>query len=150
MRDGQFTLDIKRWCEKAKDNADKVVRATGQECLSRIVMRTPVGNPENWKVKRAPPGYVGGRLRRSWVVSNGMPSGDVPVGIDPSGAVTIAEGTGVLSESRAGVPVYIMSNLPYAIPIEYGHSSIGAPLGMVRITVTEFQSIVRDATKSLP
>lgn len=149
-REGKFTLDIKRWCEKAQGNADKVVRATAMECLGRIVMRTPVGNPDNWKVKRAPPGYVGGRLRGSWVVSVDAPSTRAPARIDPSGAATIAEGTGILSEAVAGPPIYIMSNLPYAIPIEYGHSQTQAPAGMVRVTIVDFQGIVRDATKALP
>lgn len=148
MREGQFTLDIQRWVEKAKGNADKVVRSVGLECLTRVVMRTPVGNPDLWQSK-APAGYIGGRLRGSWVVSVGTASSEKPERIDPSGAAAIAEGSSRLSDAVAGPSIFLMSNLPYAIPIEYGHSS-QSPAGMVRVTVTEFQSIVSDATRALP
>jgi len=45
-----------------------------------------------------------------------------------------------------GKKTYISNNLPYAIPIEDGHSK-QAPTGMVKVTVAEFGSIVRDAAK---
>lgn len=47
-RQGRFAVDLRAWCEKAKENADKVVRATALELLNRIVLRSPVGNPELW------------------------------------------------------------------------------------------------------
>lgn len=47
-RQSQFALDIRAWCEKAKGNANQVVRAVSIELLSRIVQRSPVGNPELW------------------------------------------------------------------------------------------------------
>lgn len=147
-REGKFALDIRRWVEKAKDNADKVVRATGQEVLTRVVMRTPVGNPDLWK-RKAPKGYVGGRLRANWFVSINEPSQQTRQSIDQGGQLTIAEGTSILSEASAGPPIYIMNNLPYAIPIEYGHSAIQSPAGMVRVTTVEFQAIVNDAVKAL-
>lgn len=44
-----FALDVRRWCEQAKENADTVLRGVVIELLSRIVLRSPVGNPELWK-----------------------------------------------------------------------------------------------------
>lgn len=147
IREGRFTLDIKRWTEKAKGNADKVVRAVAQELLGRVVMRTPVGNPYLWK-RKPPAGYVGGRLRGSWVVSIGEPSRETPERIDKTGTLALDAGATVIAQARAGTSIYIMSNLPYAIPIEYGHST-QAPAGMVRVTVAEFEAVARDAVRSL-
>lgn len=147
-REGKFTLDVRRWCEKAKGNADKVVRSTAMECLSRVVMKTPVGNPDLWK-HPPPAGYVGGRARGNWLVSIGDASGQPIDLVDPSGSQTIAAGSGVLSEAIAGPPIYLMNHLPYAVPLEYGWST-QTPLGMVRTTVAEFRDIVSDVVKELP
>ncbi|WP_256203847.1 MULTISPECIES: hypothetical protein [unclassified Pseudomonas] len=40
-----------------------------------------------------------------------------------------------------------MNNLPYAIPLEYGHST-QAPAGMVRVTLANFQHIVDEAIRN--
>jgi hypothetical protein len=35
-------------------------------------------------------------------------------------------------------------------PVEYGHSQMQSPQGMVRITVTEFQTFINKAVAGLP
>jgi hypothetical protein len=40
-----------------------------------------------------------------------------------------------------------VNNLPYAVPLEYGHSK-QAPGGMVRITLARFQQIVDEAIRN--
>ncbi|MNJ81742.1 hypothetical protein D3C77_807050 [compost metagenome] len=45
-----------------------------------------------------------------------------------------------------GQTAFIVNNLPYAIPLEYGHSS-QAPAGMVRVTLANFQRIVDEAIR---
>lgn len=45
---GQFTAAIETWVEKTQLRADQVVRAIALEVLTRVVMRSPVGNPELW------------------------------------------------------------------------------------------------------
>jgi hypothetical protein len=52
MSGNAFALDIARWCEKAKGNADQVVRGVSLELLNRVVLRSPVGNPELWASNR--------------------------------------------------------------------------------------------------
>lgn len=46
---GTFAIDVAKWCEKAKENADTVLRGVVVELLTRVVLRTPVGNPDLWK-----------------------------------------------------------------------------------------------------
>lgn len=44
----QFTLDIDAWVKKIQGDLDTVVRKVSIDLFSRIVMRSPVGNPELW------------------------------------------------------------------------------------------------------
>lgn len=149
MQQSRFALDIRAFAEKAGANVDTVIRKVATDMLGRIVYRTPVGNPSLWQHK-APPGYVGGRLRGNWTVSIGTRTGIVAQdAIDPSGRTTIEKGTAVLVGYRSGPSIHITNSLPYARPVEYGHSSIQAPAGMVRLTVSEFQKFVNEAARSV-
>lgn len=47
-----FALDVAKWCEQAKGNADQVLRGVVIELLSRVVLRSPVGNPDLWAANR--------------------------------------------------------------------------------------------------
>lgn len=49
---GQFAVNVREWAEKAKGNADQVLRAVSIELLNRIVLRSPVGNPELWAANK--------------------------------------------------------------------------------------------------
>lgn len=97
----------------------------------------------------APEGYVGGRLRANWTVSLETPTYLSVLDVDKTGSKTIADGSAVISGSEGTEDIYITNSLPYAIPVEYGHSGVQAPEGMVRVTVVEFQSYVEKAAASL-
>jgi hypothetical protein len=47
-----FALDVAAWCLKAQARGDQALRAISLELLSRIVLRSPVGNPDLWKANR--------------------------------------------------------------------------------------------------
>lgn len=143
-----FALDIAKFAEKAKAAQSQIVRAISTEILTRIVLRTPVGNPSLWKGK-PPAGYVGGRARANWTVSLGSYSGTTLELVDKDGRTTIARGMNSLSSWQPGESIYIMNSLPYIRPLEYEGHSKQAPVGMVRITVAEFQTIVDNAVKGL-
>lgn len=144
-----FALDVSKFVAKANGNAKLVVRRVAGDVLAKVVMRTPVGDPTFWK-SPPPAGYVGGRLRANWATSYGTPKTGATDARDQTGGATIASGQGTINRAPDGATIYIMNNLPYAIPIEYGHSQRQAPQGMVRRTVVEFQSFVDNAVKSLP
>jgi hypothetical protein len=148
-REGKFGLDVRNWVKKAKGNADQVLRATVIGLLNNVVVRSPVGNPDLWESGKGPPGYVGGRFRGSWQVTVGAPADGQVSDIDPAGSATIIKAQATINGVSCGPPVYIVNNLPYAIPLEYGHSK-QAPLGMVRLATKEFQRIVNEAARSLP
>lgn len=92
-------------------------------------------------------GYVGGRFRGNWQFSINTPAEGVLDQIDPSGNVTIAVLRAQVQALTIGQTAYIVNNLPYGIPLEYGHSK-QAPGGMVRVTLTRFQQIVEEAIRN--
>lgn len=182
-----FEVAITAFVSKAKANQEQVARAVGIKILNRLVMMSPVGNPELWEVNRtavayntavaehnqiqmqdpanltktgrlkkkarvidgmdikAPPGYTGGRFRGNWQVSFDVPAMGETGRIDKSGNLTIATGEVVLSSFKVGMAnIYFCNNVPYAYPLEMGHSS-QAPNGMVRITAAEFQRFFNEA-----
>lgn len=91
--------------------------------------------------------YVGGRFRGNWQFSLETPASGELDRIDPNGAETLATLVSQVQYMTAGQVAYIVNNLPYAIPLEYGHST-QAPGGMVRITIERFQRIVDEAARN--
>ena len=91
-------------------------------------------------------GYVGGRFRGNWQFSIDTPAEGVLDQIDVSGNVSIAVLKAQVQTLTAGQTSYIVNNLPYGIPLEYGHSK-QAPHGMIRVTLANFQKIVDDAIR---
>lgn len=91
-------------------------------------------------------GYVGGRFRGNWQFSVGSPVDGVLDQIDASGNVTLAKLKLQVQQLSIGETAYIVNNLPYGVPLEYGHSK-QAPHGMIRVTLSHFQQIVDDAIR---
>lgn len=140
-----FSLDISAFARKAQGRMDLVVRKIALDLFRRIILRTPVGNPDLWE-SPAPPGYVGGRARANWHVDIGRMSPRVLKSIDKTGEITTARATAALRNAKAGVSIFIINNLPYIIPLERGWSS-QAPAGMVAVTIREYQAVVRRAAE---
>ena len=91
--------------------------------------------------------YVGGRFRGNWMFSIGSPDSGTTEEVDPNGTKSTARIVAGALEFKAGEIAYITNSLPYAIPLEFGHST-QAPGGMVRITVARFQQIVLEAIRN--
>lgn len=91
--------------------------------------------------------YVGGRFRGNWMFGIGAPDGTTTEEVDPGGSKSTARIVNGVLEFHAGDVAYITNSLPYAIPLEFGHST-QAPGGMVRITVARFQQIVEAAIRN--
>lgn len=146
-----FALSLAGFAAKAPDKARTVVRKVAIDTLARVVMRTPVGNPSLWRGK-APKGYVGGRLRANWTVGIGAPNHTTTNFRDRSrnGELTATVGASRIAASDGERPIFLMNSLPYVREIEYEGHSTQAPVGMVRVTVAEFQTMVDEISRSLP
>lgn len=210
-RQGSFAAQIKAFADQTKQNMDGIVRNITLELGTRLVIRSPVGNPELWAINRfakshiervaaynaalrsnknnvdklgrlkrglaislpskperiaanldkagrfkrglqngvirAPKGYVGGHFRANWQFGTSIPTGEVD-GVDPEGTATIGSMTADISATGAGGVTYLVNNAPYAIPLEYGHST-QAPQGIVRVTIAEFNQVVEQAVQEV-
>ena len=145
---GSFTLDLQRFAEKCAERADDAVGNIVVRIAAELDKRSPVGDATYWK-KPPPAGYIGGHFRANWQLGIGaMPMGEIP-GVDRTGEKTQGRIMAEIPEQAAGKVYYIANNVPYAERLEYGWSR-QAPQGLVGLTVTMFQDIVRDAVEALP
>lgn len=142
-----FTLDLQRFAEKCADKADAAVGNIVVRIAAEVDRRSPVGDATYWKHK-PPAGYVGGHFRANWQLGVGMiPAGGV-VGADPSGVETMGRVIAAVPDEAAGKVYWLTNNVPYAQRLEHGWSR-QAPAGVVGLTVTMFNEIVRDAVGAL-
>jgi len=144
-----FSGDIEKFVKHAKGNGDALVRQTVLDIGTRLVERTPVGNPTGggvggvppWKSK-PPPGYVGGHARANWQHSVGAPIFSEVPGTDKTGGPTIEKIMNSIPKKAGGKTHYITNSVPYIERLEDGHSHQAPPNGIVGRTVVEFQGIV--------
>jgi hypothetical protein len=135
-----FAVRLQQFADKTNRNSDTLVRGVVTDIATKLVERSPVGDPSLWQ-HPAPKGYEPGTFRGNWQVGIGsIPSGETGR-IDPGGSETLDAMIGAIGEHPAGTVVYISNNVPYARPIEDGHST-QAPAGLVGLTAVEFQQVV--------
>lgn len=144
----RFALDLSRFVAKAKGNSRLVIKKVVLDVGTSVVLKTPVGDPDNWEMP-APTGYVGGRARGSWQYAQGSPLEVEPGTVDESGSAPLGRITGGLVGDVA-CEHFITSNVPYMRRLEYDGWSSQAPEGMVRKTLVEYQDFIDNAVRSLP
>lgn len=124
-----FSLQVRKFVEQTKADIDTVVKKISLDVFTRIIMRSPVDT---------------GRFRGNWQCAIGeMPAGTVDLN-DKDGTATIARATAETLKLKAGDTIFLVNNLPYAWPLEAGHSK-QAPSGVVGVTVVEYQQILDKA-----
>lgn len=132
-RRGSFAMQIGAFGDKAKANMDTVARKLVIEMAKSLVLKSPV---------------LTGRFRNNWQSSFGTPIQATTEEVDASGAAAIARATSVALQFPMGQTFWITNALPYALPLEYGHSQ-QAPRGMVRLTQLEFQTKVAEIAREV-
>lgn len=95
------------------------VRVIALAMLNEIVLRSPVDT---------------GRFRGNNIVSVGSPVYTSSVNVDPTGSETIQQGVRVMTGLEPYTQVFIQNNLPYAVPLEDGHSQ-QAPAGIYAVSL---------------
>lgn len=101
-----------------KDELSKRVRVIAMAMLNEIVLRSPVDT---------------GRFRGNNIVSVGAPVYTSTVNVDPTVAETINQGLSAMTGLEPFTQVFIQNNLPYAVPLEDGHSK-QAPAGIYAVS----------------
>ena len=129
-----FQADLDRFAAKTKRNLNQVVQGVVLELGTRIVQRSPVDTGcfrGNWQVNAGGPD-----------IRTNEPFDKQPLGSPPS-AFTFERWKDHVQASTIGSTFYITNSLPYARKLEYEAWSRQAPSGMVRVTVVEYQQIIR-------
>ena len=128
-----FAEQVAAFNRKTEAKIDTAIRKIAIDVFSEVVMMSPVDT---------------GRFRGNWQVAIGrVPQGTLEL-YDKAGTATISKVQAEALNLKAGQVIYLVNNLPYAIPLEYGHSS-QAPAGMVRLTVQRWRPIVEAVARSL-
>lgn len=117
--------DMRRLKGLTEKKITKVYRIAVMETTKDIIMDTPVDE---------------GRLRGNWRAGiNDQPSGQLEM-LDKTGMATIERITAIIAPLQYDQKLVFCNNLPYAIPIEYGHSREKAPQGMVRRNISNWDA----------
>lgn len=135
-----FSLNVKKFAERAKENADAAIKNVCQELLSDIILNTPVDT---------------GRARFNWFTSVGTPSIQT-IEFEGGGAAaqSLAIGRAMPDIAKAAGNVFwITNNLPYISSLEFGLYGEGpktiqgfskqAPRGMVRLAINRAERKMR-------
>ncbi|SDT97670.1 HK97 gp10 family phage protein [Pseudomonas yamanorum] len=129
---GSFAESLAAFAEQTKEAIDDVFREVVIEIGTSVIRLSPVDT---------------GRFKGNWQFTVGAPSSQSLDTFDKSGHETIATLVSEVSKLEAGQVAYIVNNLVYGVPLEYGHSD-QAPAGMVQITLARFQQIVEEAIRN--
>lgn len=129
---GGFAESLAAFAEQAKEAIDDVFREVVIEIGTSVIRLSPVDT---------------GRFKGNWQFTVGAPSNQSIDTVDKGGHETIADLVAQVSSLEAGQVAYIVNNLVYGVPLEYGHSD-QAPAGMVQITLARFQQIVEEAIRN--
>ncbi|WP_241622691.1 HK97 gp10 family phage protein [Rosenbergiella australiborealis] len=109
-----WDFDPSAFAGKVEEDVGKHLRIISMAMLTEIVTRSPVDT---------------GRFRANNQVSIGSPDYSELATVDTSGATTIQQGSAVIAKGKPFSVIYIQNNLPYAEPLENGHSK-QAPTGV--------------------
>lgn len=89
-----------------------------------------------------------GRFRANWRFEIGSEDLTTDESTDQSGGLALGRLIATVNGVKHGQSFYLTNNLPYAIPLEYGHSD-KQQNGIVRQTAALFDEIIKDASQGL-
>lgn len=128
-----FLARFRRAEEKVFENKSTVMRKAVIDLFQRVVNESP---------------FDTGRFKGNWQITSNIPAEGTVDRMDPGGAQANAEIASHMSELEdpMEMEVWLVNNLPYAEPLEYGLSD-QAPEGMVRVNIAKFPRIVAKYAK---
>lgn len=130
---GSFAQQLQRFRDETLGNMEEVFRRVMIEIGTTVIRLSPVDT---------------GRFRGNWQFTVDAPASASLDNLDPDGHDTIARLVAEVQHLSYGQTAYLVNNLIYSIPLEYGHSD-QAPKGMVRITRDRFQQIVEQVVQEV-
>lgn len=128
-----FAADVEKFTIKAKLKSELLVRKVVIDVASELIKLSPVDT---------------GMFRANWFIANGDATTETTRTPDRTGLVAIGRAHLAANYIKGGGITTIFNNMPYGMRLEFGWSQ-QAPAGMVRITVTRWQSIVQQVARNL-
>ena len=123
-----FAEELKQASSLVLEEADEDRKAITIKLFNSIIQDTPVDS---------------GRARGNWQTSTGTPKTNTIETLDSTGSLAQSDALDVVLTSPEEGTVHFTNNLPYAQPLEFGHSG-QAPAGMVRKNMARIQKILRE------
>jgi|14_taG_2_1085336.scaffolds.fasta_scaffold00104_11 hypothetical protein len=150
---GTTKKDFEMIVERLVVESEEIVKGTILSMGSKIIQRSPVGNYRLWKsfqkTGKPPKNYVGGRFRMNWVSSINTLDASRQTGTDPSGMEAMTRLKMKVDDLEAGNVFFMANSLPYAMELEFGHST-QAPNGIVRTVLQEYAQAITEAKAKRP
>lgn len=117
--------DLQEKLNKLKPNdiekfSEDCAKELAARLLAKVIKRTPVGNPDNWKTKYKPEGYIGGTLRRGWTAESEREAELGAVFSGGAGATAYAKSLEVTKIGNM-YQIEIVNPVHYAPYVEFGH-----------------------------
>ncbi|MGQ7956513.1 hypothetical protein ACUTAF_02130 [Pseudomonas sp. SP16.1] len=138
----EYNLEVVRFNAALRDDPNNLTKAGRLKSGLKVNDSMDIISPD---------GYVGGQFRGNWQVTFDTKATGQLDRIDPQGDSTKSAASQVVLGFTSDVgTIWAVNNLPYGPRLEFEGWSSQAPAGMVRVSVTEFQSFVNRAVASLP
>lgn len=128
---GSFTAQLQQFADETMEKADSIFRDVVMSMAGVIVRLSPVDT---------------GNFKGAWRLSIDGYDTTVPETPDKQGGEVLARMLAEVGNLTFGQAAYLQNNLPYAVPLEFGHST-QAPAGIVRIAQAQFQQLVQQAVR---
>lgn len=128
---GSFTAQLQQFADETMEKADSIFRDVVMSMAGVIVRLSPVDT---------------GNFKGAWRLSIDGYDTTVPETPDKQGGEVLARMLAEVGNLTFGQAAYLQNNIPYAVPLEYGHST-QAPAGIIRIAQAQFQQLVQQALR---
>lgn len=128
---GSFTAQLQQFADDTMDRADSIFRDVVMSMAGVIVRLSPVDT---------------GNFKGAWRLSIDGYDTTIPETPDRQGGEVLARMLAEVGNFTFGQAAFLQNNLPYAVPLEFGHST-QAPTGIVRIAQAQFQQLVQQAIR---
>lgn len=125
-----FSLDIKKFAQKSGKSIEQINRMFCIKIFSDVIEASPVDE---------------GRFRGNWVLSENVAVRRATNDTDKSGAIALQH----ISNTITGKEkiMFFTNSLPYAIALEFGHSKIQAPSGVIRPIARRYKKILSESIR---
>ena len=123
-----FSVQISNFVNKTNKNIVIEMQKIAMDAFASVIFMTPVKT---------------GRAKGNWQATVGVPARAIIGLLDPSGGIATGKAAAIVKQFKTGQVIYLINNLSYIRALEYGHSRLQAPQGMVRVTMQRVRNSLK-------